>query len=88
MDWKRKLTSRKFYMALGLFITDAVVFLGGSAELAAQIVALIMSAGAVIAYIFSEGCVDAAMAKANAVIMPEFDADDELDDDDVDDGWG
>ncbi len=59
MDWKTKLTSRKFWMALGGFVGMLVVALGGSAEGAERIAAMIMAGASVIAYIIGEGMVDA-----------------------------
>lgn len=64
MDWKRKLTSRKFWSALATFISMLVVALKGSDELAVQITALIMAGAAVIAYIIGEGLTDAASLSA------------------------
>ncbi len=66
MDWKRKLTSRKFWSALATFISMLVVALKGSDELAVQITALIMAGAAVIAYIIGEGLTDAASLSAAA----------------------
>lgn len=60
MDWKRKLTSRKFWSAVASFVSMLVVFFRGSDELAVQITALIMAGAAVIAYIIGEGLADAA----------------------------
>lgn len=62
MDWKRKLTSRKFWTAVGEFVTMLIIALGGSQETAVQVTALIMAGAAVIAYIIGEGLVDAANA--------------------------
>ncbi len=58
IDWKRKLTSRKFWVALTGFISLLVVALGGSEDSAQQIVSLIMSGATVIAYIIAEGMTD------------------------------
>lgn len=60
MDWKRKLTSRKFWVALCEFVTMLVIALGKDQETAVQISALIMAGAAVVAYIIGEGLVDAA----------------------------
>ena len=60
IDWKRKLTSRKFWAALCNFVTMLVIALGGSKEVAVQITGLIMAGATVIAYIIAEGLVDAA----------------------------
>ena len=61
----RKLTSRKFWAALVAFITGLLVYFGKTSEQAEQIAALVMSFGALIAYIIGEGMVDAAAAQNN-----------------------
>lgn len=66
IDWKRKLTSRKFWVALTGFISLLVVALGGSEDSAQQIVSLIMSGATVIAYIIAEGMTDYAGAGGSA----------------------
>ena len=62
IDWKAKLTSRKFWAAIAEFVTMLIIALGGSQETAVQITALIMAGAAVIAYIIGEGLADAAGA--------------------------
>lgn len=69
MDWKRKLTSRKFWAAIAEFVTMLVIALHGSTETAAQVTALIMAGAGVIAYIVGEGLADA--AGAATIIVPE-----------------
>lgn len=59
IDWKRKLTSRKFWMALAGFIGPLLLAFGASEAVAAQVTALIMSGAAVVAYVIGEGLVDA-----------------------------
>jgi threonine/homoserine/homoserine lactone efflux protein len=63
IDWKRKLTSRKFWTAIAEFVTMLIIALGGAQETAVQVTALIMAGAAVIAYIIGEGLTDAAAAK-------------------------
>lgn len=65
MDWKRKLTSRKFWVAVAEFVAMLIVALHGSQETATQVVALIMAGAGVIAYIVGEGLADAAGASNN-----------------------
>lgn len=60
MDWKRKLTSRKFWAAVAEFVTMLIVALNGTQETATQVAALIMAGAGVIAYIVGEGLADAA----------------------------
>ena len=59
IDWKRKLTSRKFWMAIVAFVTPLMLAFGVSENDAAQIVAIIMAGADVVAYIVAEGLVDA-----------------------------
>jgi hypothetical protein len=58
-NWKRKLTSRKFWAAIVGFVTPIIIARGGSLELVTEVTALIMSGAALIAYIIGEGLVDA-----------------------------
>lgn len=58
IDWKSKLTSRKFWVAVIGFITPLVIAFGVSEAQAAEIAGLIMSGASAIAYIIGEGLVD------------------------------
>ena len=58
IDWRRKLTSRKLWMALAGFVSGLLIFLGHSESEAAQIASLIMSGASVIAYCIGEGLAD------------------------------
>jgi len=62
MDWKKKLTSRKFWAAVCVLVTNLVIAFGGNQETAVQVTAIIMAGASVIAYIIGEGLVDAANA--------------------------
>ena len=72
IDWKTKLTSRKFWMAIIGFVTGLLTYLGVGAEEAEQIGSLILMGASVLAYIIGEGLADAAGAKvAPFVAMQE-----------------
>lgn len=60
INWKQKLTSRKFWSAVCSFITLVVLATGKTQNQAAQITALIMAGATVIAYIIGEGIADGA----------------------------
>lgn len=60
IDWKRKLTSRKFWLAVCAFVTLILIACGKTTEEAKQVAAIIMAGAAVIAYIFGEGLTDIA----------------------------
>ena len=55
IDWKRKLTSRKFWMAVVGLVTGLVIAFGGTEQTAETISGVIMSAASVVAYIIGEG---------------------------------
>lgn len=63
IDWKRKLTSRRFWMSLAEFVGMLLVALHVAEDTATQITALILAGGGVIAYVIGEGLVDAAHAE-------------------------
>lgn len=58
MDWKRKLTSRKFWLAVVSFVTAIAIALGISDLTVEQISVIIMAGATVIAYIIGEGLTD------------------------------
>lgn len=65
IDWKKKLTSRKLWLAVAGMVAGLVLAFNGSAETAETISGCVMSAASVIAYIVGEGLTDAANAKKN-----------------------
>lgn len=60
IDWKRKLTSRKFWISVATFVSMMIVACGGPQDKATQIVSLIMAGAAVVSYVIGEGMADAA----------------------------
>lgn len=62
IDWVKKLTSRKFWVAVAGFVTGIILAFKGNAETAETVSGCIMAGASVIAYIFSEGLADVANA--------------------------
>lgn len=60
IDWKRKLTSRKLWVALAGFIAGLIVAFGGDSEVAETVSGCILSGAAVIGYVIGEGLADGA----------------------------
>lgn len=60
INWKRKLTSRKLWTAVGSFASMMILAAGGTENTATQVTALIMAGASVIAYIVGEGLTDSA----------------------------
>ena len=78
IDWIKKLTSRKFWTAVGSFVSLMIVARGGSEEVAVQAVAIIMAGATVVAYIIGEGLVDSASSgSAGNVTEEEYEEDGE-----------
>lgn len=65
IDWKSKLTSRKFWMAIIGLVSGLLLAFKVDAETVETISGVIMSAGSVIAYVIGEGMADAAGASAD-----------------------
>lgn len=59
IDWKKKLTSRKFWAAVVGFISPTMIAAGASDNQVTQVAAIIMAGATLIAYIIGEGLVDA-----------------------------
>lgn len=66
INWIKKLTSRKFWMAVASFVSMLIVAFGGSEAVASQVTALIIAGATVVAYILGEGLADAAGVQATA----------------------
>lgn len=59
---KRKLSSRKLWMAVASFVSMLLIALGQPEATATQVSALIMAGASVVGYIIAEGLADAAGA--------------------------
>ena len=62
IDWKRKLTSRKFWLSIASFVSMLMVAFGQSESTATQVTSLIMAGATVIGYVIGEGLADAGNA--------------------------
>lgn len=62
-DIIRKLTSRKFWLAVVGFITPLLLAFSASESTTAQIAAIIMAGADVLGYILAEGLADASATK-------------------------
>ena len=60
IDWKRKLTSRKFWVAVVSLVSGLMLAFNVDGGTVDKVSGAIMSAAAVIAYIIGEGLADAA----------------------------
>lgn len=58
IDWKRKLTSRKFWVAVAGFISGMIIAFGGESEVAETVSGCVLSGAAVIGYLIGEGLAD------------------------------
>ena len=58
IDWKRKLTSRKLWLAIAGFVAGLIVAFGGGSTIAETVSGCILIGAAVVAYIIGEGLID------------------------------
>lgn len=66
IDWKSKLTSRKFWAAVIGFITAILIAFKVDSLTVEQVVSVVTAASVLIAYIIGEGLVDAAKIKSDS----------------------
>ena len=59
INWKQKLTSRKFWVAVITFVTSLILAFGVSESVATEVASVIMAGATMIAYIVGEGLIDA-----------------------------
>ncbi len=74
IDWKKKLTSRKFWAAVVGFITPTMLAFGVSDNVVTQVAGIIMAGATCIAYIIGEGLVDASRTDTTT---PDAESEDE-----------
>ena len=60
IDWKRKLTSRKLWLAVAGFVSGLIIAFGGADTTAATVSGVILQGASVIGYLLAEGLTDAA----------------------------
>ncbi len=65
IDWKRKLCSRKLWLAVAGLVSGLVAAFGGSEGEAEAVSGLLMAAASVVAYIIGEGLADSGNGGAN-----------------------
>ncbi len=63
IDWKRKLTSRKFWVSVAGFAAGLIVAFGGKQSTADTVSGCILSGAAVVGYVLGEGLTDASDRK-------------------------
>lgn len=67
IDWVKKLTSRKFWLAVAGLVTGIILAFRGDAETAELVSGCIMALGSVVAYIIGEGLTDASHVNENLI---------------------
>lgn len=58
IDWVRKLTSRKWWIAVASMVIAIILLFGGNQEMADKIMGTIMAVAAVFGYTLGEGLAD------------------------------
>lgn len=58
IDWRRKLSSRKFWALVATLVSSNLFLFGVADEVVTQIAAIITNFGAVVVYLLVEGAID------------------------------
>ena len=67
MNWKKKITSRKLWLAIADFIGMLIIAFGYAESTATQVTSIIMAGAGVIGYLIAEGLADAANGTTTGV---------------------
>jgi hypothetical protein len=69
IDWKRKLSSRKLWLAVAGFISGLILAFGGAESTASTVSGCILQGAAVIGYLLAEGLTDAEGVKSAGSVV-------------------
>lgn len=79
INWMQKLSSRKFWALLAGLVVAVMVLMGAPAESQTQVVSVIMALGSIAVYMWGEATVDAARLNAEAVVVVNDKAKNQID---------
>lgn len=68
IDWKRKLTSRKLWLAVIGFVTALMASRGAPPETIERVTGVIMAGATLIAYILAEGYIDGQRESGDTIV--------------------
>ena len=60
IDWVRKLSSRKLWIAIAGFVSGLIMVFGGTETMASTVSGVILQGAAVLGYLIAEGLADSA----------------------------
>lgn len=60
IDWARKLSSRKLWIAIAGFVSGLIMVFGGTETMASTVSGVILQGAAVLGYLLAEGLADSA----------------------------
>ena len=60
IDWARKLSSRKLWIAIAGFVSGLIIVFGGTETMASTVSGVILQGAAVLGYLIAEGLADSA----------------------------
>lgn len=66
IDWKRKLTSRKWWVSVAALVSGLILAFGGGDEVAQTVSGCIMATAAVVGYTIGEGLADSSHSKEDS----------------------
>lgn len=71
IDWKKKLSSRKLWLAVAGFVSGLIVAFGGEKEVAETVSGVILQGASVLGYLIAEGLADSQHVEPEVVVMAD-----------------
>ena len=71
IDWARKLSSRKLWIAIAGFVSGLIMVFGGTETMASTVSGVILQGAAVLGYLIAEGLADSANASCGELTLVE-----------------
>lgn len=68
MDWKRKLSSRKLWLAIIGFVSALLMAYGAEPGTVEKVTSVIMAGGVLVSYILAEGWIDASRESGDTIV--------------------
>lgn len=71
INWKKKLSSRKLWVAIAGFVAGLIVAFGGGEEVAETVSGVILQGASVLGYLIAEGLADSQHVEPEVVVMKD-----------------
>lgn len=71
INWRKKLSSRKLWLAVAAFVSGLIVAFGGEKDVAETVSGVILQGASVLGYLIAEGLADSQHVEPEVIVMGE-----------------